>query len=139
MSRSLSVRCAAALALVVVVAGCGSSSGTGPGGRTACNPPLSIGPTTFSPATGTINVTYTASVTGDGQISTLTYQGASGPVVVNGPTLPFSVSTTVPLPSQAQMTASGSYNTNGTASIAYNANLGGGNIQQGNQSCGTSN
>jgi hypothetical protein len=124
--------------LVGVAAGCGSSS-TGPGGRTACSPPLSIGPTTFSEgAPSTISVTYTASVTGDGTITSLTYVGGSGPVTINNPTLPFSVDTTVSLPTQAAMSASGYY-TNGTVTIAYQANVGGGDIEQTNQVCGGNN
>jgi hypothetical protein len=56
-------------------------------------------------------------------------------VVVSNPTLPFSVSTTVPLPTQASMTASGFY-TNGTVTIAYSANVGSGDIESTNQVCG---
>jgi hypothetical protein len=83
-------------------------------------------------------VTYSASTTGDGLVSSLTYVGASGQVTVNNPTIPFSVSTTVPLPTQAAMSAAASY-TNGTVTIAYQANVGGGDIEQTNQVCGGSN
>jgi hypothetical protein len=127
-----------AIVLVGVAAGCGSSS-TGPGGRTACSPPLSIGPTTFTEgAPSTISATYTASVTGDGTITSLTYVGASGQVTVTNPVLPFSVDATVPLPTQAGMSASGYY-TNGTVTIAYQASVGASDDEQTNQVCGGSN
>jgi hypothetical protein len=133
--RSSHVRCYVAIAaLLGVAAGCGSS-GTGPGGRTACNPALSIGPTEFTEGSGTINVQYQATQTGDGTISSLTYAGPSGNVVVSNPTLPFSVTTTVPLPSQASFSASGFY-TNGTVTIAYSASVGSGDIESTNQTCG---
>jgi len=117
---------------LVLVAACGSS--TGPGGRTNCNPALSIG-SDFAEPTGTIDVMYSASVTGDGQISSLTYAGPSGPVMVSNPALPYSITTTVPLPTQATMTASATY-TNGTITIAYSASVGGSDDEQGNQVCG---
>src|SRR5580704_10369841 len=126
-----------AVALVGVATGCGSS-GTGPGGRTSCNPPLSIGPSTFDESSGTINVQYTATQTGDGTITSLTYAGPSGNVVVNNPTFPYSVTTTVPLPAQASMSASAFF-TNGTITIAYSANVGGGDVEATNQTCGGGN
>jgi hypothetical protein len=130
-------RCSAALALVGIAAACGSS-GTGPGGQTACSPPLSIGPTLFTENSGTIDVQYNATQTGDGTISSLTYIGPSGPVMVQNPSFPFSVSTTIPLPSQAQMSATGFFS-NGTVTIAYSASVGGGDVESANQTCGGNN
>jgi hypothetical protein len=124
--------------VVLIAAACGSSS-TGPGGRTACSPPLAIGPTTFSEGAGnTIDVTYTASVTGDGLVSSLTYTGPSGDVTVNNPAMPYSIDVNVPLPNQAAMSAAASFN-NGTITIGYQAEVGGGDEEQGNQTCGGSN
>jgi hypothetical protein len=82
-----------------------------------------------------------ASVTGDGLISSLTYAGPSGNVTVNSPTMPFSITTTVTLPTQVTMSASASTN-NGSAAVSYSANIVGGNgsdVETGDQTCSTGN
>jgi hypothetical protein len=88
-----------------------------------------------------VNVQYAASVTGDGLFSSITYAGPSGNVTVTNPTMPFSVMTTVTLPTQASMSASASTN-NGSATISYTANIIGGNSsdqETGDQTCSTGN
>ena len=105
----------------------------------ACNPALSIGPTSFTEDPGTtVDVQYNATQTGDGTITSLSYAGPTGSVVVQNPSFPFTVTTTVTLPSQAQMSATGFF-TNGTVTIAYSADVGGGDVESTSQTCGGGN
>lgn len=85
-----------------------------------------------------VDVQYQATQTGDGTLTSLTYAGPSGNVTVQNPSLPYNFTTTVTLPTQVTMSASGFY-TNGTITIAYSANVSGGNsgdIESANQVCG---
>lgn len=47
-------------------------------------------------ATVNVNVTYFASKTGEGNVTSLTYQGPTGAVTVNDPKLPYQVTVTIP-------------------------------------------
>ena len=73
-----------------------------------------------NPDTITVGMTvvYTATATGDGTMSALSYATSSGMVTVNNPTLPWTLTILVPSNTKITMTATGTV-TNGSLDIDY--------------------
>lgn len=65
-----------------------------------------------------MTVVYTATATGDGTMSALSYATSSGMVTVTNPALPWTVTIAVPSNTKITMTASGTV-TNGSLDIDY--------------------
>jgi hypothetical protein len=80
-----------------------------------------------------MNVLYTASQTGDGTISSLTYATISGPVTVQNPALPWTVTVPVLTSTNVTMSATGTTR-NGSLTITYDGFNGGVSIH-GTNSC----
>ncbi len=75
------------------------------------------------PAVG-MNVTYVATATGDGVISTLSYVDGSGVVTVDNPALPWTATVSVPANADVRITATGTV-TNGSLKVEYAGGAGG--------------
>ena len=84
---------------------------------TTCN----FGTNTVS-TTSDVSVTYSASNKTSGTITSLTYLGASGAVVVTSPTLPWTVTVTVPLGKSVNITAVGTAPAGGSLYLTYTVN-----------------
>jgi hypothetical protein len=107
------MRQAALLGVAVLTAtACGGDGGTI--NTLVCSP--SIGPSLIS---GDITVSYSASLTGTGAVTSVTYVTDTGPVVVNNPTLPLQVNV-VNVTSPAAIRAAGRV-TSGSITIGYSA------------------
>jgi len=65
-----------------------------------------------------MTVVYTATQTGDGTISSLSYATSSGMVTVNSPSLPWTLTVQAPPNTKITMTATGTV-TNGSITIDY--------------------
>jgi hypothetical protein len=72
-------------------------------------------------------VVYTATATGDGTISTLSYVTPTGTVTVQNPSLPWTISVNVLTTTNVQITASGTTK-NGSLTISYEGNVAGSRI-----------
>jgi hypothetical protein len=79
---------------------------------------LAANPDTITVA---MTVVYTATRTGDGTMSSLSYATSSGMVTVNNPVLPWTITVQVPANTKITMTASGTV-TNGSLGIDYLGN-----------------
>jgi hypothetical protein len=102
--------------LVFALAGCKKDETTTCNLSTAVNrPPVAM------------NVTYVASQTGDGTISTLSYVTGGGVVTVENPTLPWTVTASVGADADVKITASGTVK-NGSLKIEYAGTSGGATI-----------
>ena len=124
------VACALVLfAAVFTLSACGDDNGG--------NGPLTCGlDTGNSDIAGSITVGYTASLTGAGSVTSITYTDNSGDVVVDNPTLPFQATVTLAsLP--ARIRASGSVTT-GTITVGYNATGAPDRLEQDTQTCSQS-
>lgn len=74
-----------------------------------------------------MNITYTATQTGDGTISSLTYMTIAGTITVQNPSLPWSI--TVPAMTSTNVSISATGTTkNGSLKINYEGNSGGATI-----------
>ncbi len=71
------------------------------------------------PLTSNKQVSYTASITGDATIGSVTYQDSAGNTTINNPSLPFSKSVNLKSGSTASITASGSAG-NGVITVTSN-------------------
>jgi hypothetical protein len=80
-----------------------------------------------------MNVTYVATATGDGVISTLSYIDGSGLVTVSNPTLPWTTTVSVPADADVRITASGTVK-NGSLKVEY-AGMSGGVTISGSDMC----
>ena len=82
-------------------------------------------PTTCNFGTNTVNtnsdvaVTYNASNQTGGTITSLTYLGANGAVVVTNPSLPWTVTVTIPQGKSVNVTAVGTAPTGGSLFLSY--------------------
>lgn len=117
MPETVRTRAAIQQALLLCVAVLTATACGGDGGTIntlVCGP--SIGPSVIS---GDITVTYSASLTGTGAVTSVTYVTDTGPVVVNNPTLPLQV-TVVNATSPAAIRAAGRV-TSGSITIGYSA------------------
>ncbi len=103
-----------ALLLSVAVLTATACGGGGTISTLTCGP--SIGPSVIS---GDITVTYSASLTGTGAVTSVTYVTDTGPIVVNNPALPWQV-VVVNATSPAAIRAAGRVTT-GTITIGYSA------------------
>ena len=65
-----------------------------------------------------LTVVYTATATGDGTVSSLSYATSAGMVTVNNPALPWAITIQVPSRTRLTMTAAGTV-TNGSLNIDY--------------------
>ena len=85
-------------------------------------------PTSCSFGTNTVTtnsdvpVTYSASNQNSGTISSITYLGANGEVIVDSPTLPWSVTVTIPQGKSVNITAIGTAPSGGTLYLTYTIN-----------------
>ena len=84
---------------------------------TTCN----FGTNTVS-TTSDVSVTYSASNKTSGTITSLTYLGAIGAVVVTNPTLPWTVTVTVPQGKSVNITAVGTAPPGGSLYLTYTVN-----------------
>jgi len=84
---------------------------------TTCN----FGTNTVS-TTSDVPVTYSASNKTSGTITSLTYLGANGAVVVTSPTLPWTVTVTIPLGKSVNITAVGTAPAGGSLYLTYTVN-----------------
>ncbi len=71
------------------------------------------------PLTSNKQVSYTASITGDATIGSVTYQDSAGNTTINNPSLPFSKTVNLKSGSTASITASGSAG-NGVITVTSN-------------------
>src|SRR5664279_1393638 len=69
--------------------------------------------------TSAVEVTYTATNSSGGTISSLIYQGAAGAVTVASPTLPWTLKVTVPKGANVSISAVGSAPSGGSLSVSY--------------------
>ncbi len=74
-----------------------------------------------------MNVTYKATQTGDGTISSLTYVTITGTVTVTNPQLPWEVTVAVTTTTNVSIAAAGTVK-NGSLNISYDGNSGGATI-----------
>jgi hypothetical protein len=74
-----------------------------------------------------MNITYTATQTGDGAISSLSYMTIAGTMTVQNPTLPWSVTVPVLTSTNVSVSATGTTK-NGSLKISYEGNSGGATI-----------
>lgn len=85
--------------------------------------------------TADATVTYSVTITGSVSVSTIKYQGTSGPVTLSNPTVPFSI--VLPLASGLPSTIEAIGTTNGgTITAAYNVEYSPGNTQEDDETCG---
>jgi uncharacterized lipoprotein YajG len=75
-----------------------------------------------------MNIVYSASRTGDGSISSLSYRTITGMVTVQNPQLPWTITVPVLTTTDVSITATGT-TTNGSIKITYEGNSGGSSIQ----------
>jgi hypothetical protein len=124
--RMLTRKALAVGAAALVVSACGDGGGS--------NNTLPCGiDTGNSSIAGGLSVAYTASLSGAGSVTSITYTDNSGDVVVTNPTLPFQASVTLAtLP--ARIRASGSVTT-GAITIGYNATGAPARQEQDSQTC----
>jgi hypothetical protein len=95
---------------------------------------LTCGPNTGnSSISGSITVAYSASLTGSGTVTSITYATDAGDVVVNNPTLPWQESV-LNVTSPAAIRATGSVTT-GMITIGYNATGAGNRLEQDTATC----
>ena len=109
--------------LLFVLCGCKKDQET-----TTCNLATAVN----RPALG-MNVTYTASATGDGTLATLSYVCSGGLITVSNPTLPWTATVYVAADTDVKITASGTV-TNGSLKVGY-AGSGGGATISGSDMC----
>ena len=104
------------LTVFIVVASC-SKSDSNNGTPTSCN----FGTNTVS-TNSDVPVTYSASNKTSGTITSLSYQGANGAVVVNSPALPWTVTVTIPQGKPVNITALGTAPSGGSLYLTYTIN-----------------
>ena len=74
-----------------------------------------------------MNVTYKATQTGDGTISTLSYVNTTGTITISNPQLPWEFTVAVTTSTNVSISASGTVK-NGSLNISYNGTSGGATI-----------
>jgi hypothetical protein len=101
------------LILFTIVTSC-SKKDSGSTTPTTCN----FGTNTVT-TNSAVAVTYNASYQTSGTIASLTYLGRNGAVVVTGPTLPWTVTDTIPQGKSVNVTAVGTAPAGGTLYLTY--------------------
>ena len=90
-----------------------------------------------APAQGVaIEITYEATATGDGAITSLTYASSTGIITVANPALPWTITTLVPSDASISIVATGKVK-NGSLKVSYLGSSGGLDIS-GNDLCSQS-
>jgi hypothetical protein len=105
------------LFLFTIIISCSKSESNNNGTPTSCN----FGTNTVS-TTSDVPVTYSASNKNSGTISSITYLGAKGAVIVDSPNLPWTVTDTVPLGKSVNITAIGTAPSGGSLYLTYTIN-----------------
>lgn len=125
-TRPLVVCALTLLTAALTLSACGDDNGG--------NSPLTCGlDTGNSSITNAISVGYTATLSGAGSVTSITYTDNSGDVVVDNPTLPFQANVTLTTLA-ARIRATGSVTT-GTITISYNATGAPARQEQDSESC----
>ncbi len=104
------------LFLFTIITSC-SKSDSNSSTPTTCN----FGTNTIS-TTSDVPVTYSASNKNSGTISSITYLGANGAVIVDSPSLPWTVTVTVPQGKSVNITAIGTAPSGGSLYLTYAIN-----------------
>ena len=103
--------------LFTIITSCSKSDSNNNGTPTSCN----FGTNTVS-TTSDVPVTYSASNKNSGTISSITYLGAKGAVIVDSPNLPWTVTDTVPMGKSVNITAIGTAPSGGSLYLTYTIN-----------------
>ena len=103
--------------LFTIITSCSKSDSNNNGTPTSCN----FGTNTVS-TTSDVPVTYSASNKNSGTISSITYLGAKGAVIVDSPNLPWTVTDTVPMGKSVNITAIGTAPSGGLLYLTYTIN-----------------
>ena len=103
--------------LFTIITSCSKSDSNNNGTPTSCN----FGTNTVS-TTSDVPVTYSASNKNSGTISSITYLGAKGAVIVDSPNLPWTVTDTVPMGKSVNITAIGTTPSGGSLYLTYTIN-----------------
>jgi hypothetical protein len=104
------------LFLFIIITSC-SKSDSNSSTPTSCN----FGTNTIS-TTSDVPVTYSASNKNSGTISSIIYLGANGGVIVDSPSLPWTVTVTVPQGKSVNITAIGTAPSGGSLYLTYAIN-----------------